>query len=282
MSDIYEIVGDVDEIKFYWNYGLPPLKRNEIFFVSMSSRNKKLSEEERLYYKVSRSEMFAKQQIRHDSFKDFLKHLYRFEVNKNAYFTKNHMHYPAKTLVCYINICPIDAYKAMKDQITYLSEVLNGLTDSALKVSINGINDSFYKIRKSFDTCQSLFARNFGEKYWIDFDIDGQLDEQDYNNVKHCFYLNTAAKPGDLMMIKTGGGLHCFLKKTVLNMNPSLLISALYGCIENSKVTEIIHNKNEMCALPGTYMYGTEKENIVRIINKEDFRNIDPFKHTED
>jgi hypothetical protein len=274
--ETYKFVADVDEIRFFWDYALAPLKRNEVYFVSLSARNKKLQEEERQYYQVSRSEMFAKQQIRHDSFKEFLKHIYRFEVNKDAYITKGGVHYPEKTLVCYVNICPIDAYKAMKDQIHYLTEVLGGLSDSALKGSQNGVEDGFYKVRKSFDTCQSLFARNFGTKTWLDFDVDGDLITRQAFEIRDLIYREVNCDKGDVMIIQTGGGYHFFVRKAAFHINPDYLRAAV---ISRFSVTEVIHNKNEMCALPGTYMYGGP---IVRVINKEDFEDVSPFDHAEE
>jgi len=167
---------DSMELEFFWNYGIPKLKPNEIYFMSLSCRNKTLTEQEREFFKCGRSEMFAKQQIRHDDFEIFLQHIKRFEVRKDAYLTKSGQHYPQKSLVVYWNLTPIDAYKAMKDQMNHLTEIMSSLTDSALKNSQDGIDEAYYKVRKSFDTCQSLFARNFGHKEWIDIDVDKSPD----------------------------------------------------------------------------------------------------------
>jgi hypothetical protein len=278
--DYYKFIADEDELRFFWNYGIPPLQRNELYFVSLSARNKKLDEEERIKYAVGRSEMFAKQQIRHDSYKEFIKHIKRFEVRKDAYLTKSDVPYPEKVLVCYWNIVPIDAYKAMKDQMAYLTETLIGLSDSCLKGSKNGIEESFYKIKKSFDTCQSLFARNFGKKYWLDIDIDADnLRDVDIERIKSIFKMHKYVD-GEIMIIKTGGGVHCLVLASKLKENPDNFCHEIENDLKlhNIEVHEIIRNKNEMIPLPGTYQYGEP----VLILNKKDFISIDPFNHGEE
>jgi hypothetical protein len=269
----YKFIFDEDEMKFFWNYGILPLKRNEIYFVSLSARNKQLDEEERKYYQVGRSEMFAKQQIRHDTWNEFLKHIKRFEVREDAYLTKAGIPYPAKVLVCYWNTCAVDAYKAMKDQMNYLTEILSSLADSAIKNSQGGIDEAFYKVRKSFDTCQSLFARNFGTKFWMDFDVDGILTDTDCFNIRDTIFNLTACNTGDIMIVKTAGGAHFLVKKSVIHLNPLHICDAIFARV-NAK--EVIHNKNEMIPLPGSLMYG---HHVVKILNKEDFTNITPFHH---
>jgi hypothetical protein len=274
--DYYKFIADEEEIKFFWDYGVPPLKREEIYFFSLSSRNKQLTEEEREYYKVSRSEMFAKQQVRHDSFNELMRHIKRLECRTDGYLTKSGVPYPAKTLVLYFNISPINAYKAMKDQMSYLTEVLCSLSDSAIKNSKGGMDEAFYKVRKSFDTCQSLFARNFGHKEWIDIDVDNKdISENEIDKIKSI--LRNYFESHDIMLIRTAGGLHCFLRKEKVNVNPNAICEEISKTVNTS---EVIQNKNLMCGLPGTWMYG---DHIVRVINKEDFiGKIEPFKHGED
>ena len=232
--------------------------------MSLSCRNKTLTEDEREFFKCGRSEMFSKQQIRHDDWNSFLKHVKRFEVRKDAYLTKSGQTYPQKALVVYWNICPIDAYKAMKDQMSYLTEVLTSLTDSALKNSQGGIDEAYYKVRKSFDTCQSLFARNFGEKHWVDIDCDIEnASDSDYHNIR--LVMDKEFSPGDVMYILTAGGIHCMIRRTAIRNNPVLLCEQIDKAV---KAKEIIRNRNEMVALPGTFQY---ENHIVRVINKKDF-----------
>lgn len=267
-NDTYKFISSEEELNFFWTYGVPPLKPNEIYFVSLSARNKVFDEEQREFFKVGRSEMFAKQQIRKDEYKEFLKHIKRFEVRKDAYLTKSDKPYPAKCLVVYWNICPVDIYKAMKDQVNYLLELQSSLTDSALKNSKAALDDNFYKVRKSFDTCQSLFARNFGTKYWIDFDIDlpDGIYVEDYDKI---YKVIEPFGKGNFMFIQTGGGIHCLIKRELIKENPDNICKRILEVVPNAK--EVVRNKNEMIPLPGTFQYGQS----VIILNKEDFTEKD-------
>ena len=261
--ETYKFIADETELKWFWDYGIPPLKKNEIYFVSLSARNKQLDEEERRYYHCGRSEMFNKQQIRHDDWNIFLQHIKRFEVRKDAFLTKSGVPYPEKALVVYWNICPIDAYKAMKDQMNYLTEVMTALTDSALKNSKDALEDCFYKVRKSFDTTQSLFARNFGEKTWIDFDIDDIIEGEQYGQIRE--YFHAMFGKGNTIFVKTGGGMHCLVRRSEYKINPDIVIDGIKKILPNAK--EITRNSNEMCPLIGTLQYGRP----VIVMNKEDF-----------
>jgi hypothetical protein len=268
--DTYDFLADEEELKWFWEYGIPPLKREEIYFVSLSCRNKTLTEDERKTFMCGRSEMFAKQQIRHDNWISFLQHIKRFEVRKDAYLTKANLEYPQKSLVVYWNLSPINAYKAMKDQMNYLNEVITSLTDSALKNSQGGIDEAFYKVRKSFDTCQSLFARNFGNKIWVDFDIDSDITNTDYRKIRDLFQTVGDGKISNTMFVRTGGGLHCLFRKEKLHQNPDGICKELLKIIPDAK--EIVRNTNEMIPLPGTWQY---EDHLVKIVNKSDFTEED-------
>jgi len=90
--------------------------------------------------------------------------------------------------VVYWNLTPIDVVKAMWDQISHLIKIQSALTDSALKGSKAALDDSFHKARKSFDTAQSLFARNFGTKVWVDIDVDKpDMSDSDYRDIRAFF-----------------------------------------------------------------------------------------------
>ena len=51
-----------EELERFINY-LPQLDKDELWFASLSARNKYLTEDERTYYCLGRSEMFAREFI---------------------------------------------------------------------------------------------------------------------------------------------------------------------------------------------------------------------------
>ena len=263
-EDTYDIVFDEEEMKWFHANVLPRCLPNEVHFVSMSARNKKLNEEERVEFQLGRSEMFAKQVIRHDDFDRFLKGVKRFETVKGAYQTKAGKDYPSKVLVCYVNICPVDVLASMNDQMKYLQELQMSLTNAALKGSVSGVEDCMYKVRKSFDTTQSIFARNFGRKKWVDFDVDLEEEFSDkvYLTLHEIFERHFGEKK--TVFIKTGGGVHCLVSKDSIHEDPRMVIDEVTGSLW---VKEVVRNKNEMCPLPVTLMYGKP----VYVLNKADF-----------
>jgi len=258
-----KVIADENELKWWHKYAMPTLKPNEIYFVSMSIRKKRLSSEQRKV--IPHNEMWNKQQIRHQGWEAFIKHIRRLEVRVDSYFPHESADWINEAVVCYFNICPIDAYSAMKDQLNHLNEVMTSLTDSAIKNSKNGLEQSFYKVRKSFDTSQSLFARNFGEKCWIDFDID--FDDQDYWGKYELLrgYFNAQFGEGNTIFVRTGGGIHCLVRRSVYNINPNIIYDGVSKIFPNAK--EIVKNDNQMIPLPGTWMYG---DHSVCILNKQD------------
>ena len=74
MVDEYNhIIASVGELKYFFDEVLKPLGPTEVFFLSLSARNKYLSEEKRDYYHLGRSEMFAKSIVREYSWERFLR-----------------------------------------------------------------------------------------------------------------------------------------------------------------------------------------------------------------
>jgi hypothetical protein len=266
MTETYKVVADVEEMRWFHANILPRCLPNEVHFLSMSARNKKLSEEEREKFQLGRSEMFAKQIVRHDDFDSFLQHVRRFEVNKEAYLTKAGLPFPDKVLVCYVNICPIDMLGAMSDQVKELNDITMALANSAVKGSKGGVQEEMYKVRKSFDTCQSLFARNFGHREWVDVDVDFKesvdgvsFADDHYLKIRNIFeeYLGEHL----VYYVKTGGGIHCLVKKAELKIDLKAVCEKLAS---GEGVKEAVINRNQMMPLPGTFQYGEG----VRVLNR--------------
>jgi hypothetical protein len=280
-SSIYEFLKDIDELKWFWTYAMRPIKPNEVYFISTSARNKRLSEEEREYFLVGRSEMFHKEIIAEDDYSRFLRGIRRCESNKLAYLTKAGMPYPDRVLVLYTNIAPTDAYTAMTKQIDNLITVQRELVDSVLKNSRSGIAQAYRNIRHSHTTGQSVFARSFSDSDWVDIDFDienYQTDEgiEALESVKKIFYEEIGK--GNFMQIQTVGGFHWLVRKSELSAigrkyraDPIQTIISLATSILASRgvvIKEIIRNKNEMIPLPGAVQYGIH---VVKVLNKDDF-----------
>jgi len=271
----YKFLEDESELKFFWHYVLPPLKQNEVYFLAAACRNKHLTEDERKFFAVGRSEMYAKQIIRDDSYYSFKRHILRFETVKDAYHTKNGLPYPDKGLVLYSYICPMNAYTAMHELTAHISDVQMQLTNSALKQSKDALTEAWYKVRKVFDSSQSIFAKNMGTRIWIDIDAD--ISEwqtvkgwEALENIKA--FLNERIGLGNYVIAWTAGGLHFLIRRNVLKFDPGIIAEFTRINFTNAhvKVNEVVLNKNNQIPLPGTVQY---KDHVVRILNKDDFKS---------
>jgi hypothetical protein len=278
---VYEFLKDIDELKWFWTYAMRPLKPNEAYFISTSARNKRLSEEEREYFQVGRSEMFHKEIIAEDDYPRFLRGIRRCETNKFAYLTRAGMPYPDNVLVLYANIAPTDAYSAMTKQIDNLIAIQRELVDSVLKNSQQGIAQSYRNIRHSHTTGQSIFARSFSDSDWAD--IDSDIDNYETGEGREAIqsvkaFLYDEIGRGNFIQVRTAGGFHWLVRKSKLSnvgrkhktdpvaaiISSMASIFGLHGIVIN----EIVKNRNEMIPLPGTVQYGFH---VVSVANKEDF-----------
>jgi len=279
--ECYRFLCDEEELRWFYRFGVPPLAQNECYFLSTSCRNKELSEEEREYYQCGRSEMWARQIVSEDDFERIVLAVRRLEARKSAYLTKSGVPYPDKSLVLYWNICPVDAYKAMLDQIQYLLQCQTSLTDAALKHSAGGVEQAFRNIRHCHTTGQSIFARSFGRREWLDIDMDCADYKTDSGLEAAAAirnYLSGAIGRGHFMLIETAGGIHWLLRREGLSdfarrikSDPvRAIVDSMTATLKSHGVAfkEIIRNDNEMVALPGTVMYG---RHLVTVLNKEDF-----------
>ena len=94
------------ELKKFFDIVLPPLNDEEVFFVSMSARNKQLTEEERRLYDLGRTEMFERKIIREKEWMPFLRTIRKFEMHEGGMTGRSGMPLPSKCLIIYFNVNP--------------------------------------------------------------------------------------------------------------------------------------------------------------------------------
>ena len=79
-------------------------------------------------------------------------------------------------------------------------------------------------------------------------------------------YLNDLFGKGNVMAIKTAGGIHLLFRKEKVKLNPEFICNHIRNILPRAK--EIVRNTNEMIPLPGTRQY---EQYLVTVLNKEDF-----------
>lgn len=255
----YQIIHDEEQVREFYRI-LPRLKPAEVYFISMSARNKYLTAEEREELDLGRTEMYAKTIIRHDSEDEFVKHIRRLECDTRGYTSRTGRSIPEKCQVCYGNICPsntISAIKSFQDLLTeYMNESLNLTLNSGDREKL------LNRLNKIDNNLLSYYQQSHSSKIWYDIDID----LYDKENSDHSL-LQTIIRTGiesfrieGFKIISTKSGYHVLIPKNQITFNPNVLCSALEDGIGKSLVKEVVHNSNEMVPIPGTYQAGYKVE----------------------
>lgn len=254
-----ELIYDEAEVKRFFDTVLPPLSDLEVYFVSLSARNKYLSEEEQEALHLGRTEMFERRIIRERNWDKFLRTLYKFESNEKAYTTKNNSIIPSKCITCYININPSNVLKAYAEYNKTMTEYIYEIANNSIKN--NNTENIIYRITKSDRLLLDQLQKCRGTKHLIDVDFDVPDDQ-----FVKMFTKELKSKNVSYEVIDTKSGYHVLMRKDTVKFNfPSLLeCYNKQAAIAYKEKTEIVVNKNEMVPLPGTSQGG----HPVRIITK--------------
>ena len=134
----YKIIADEEELKWFYDHCVYPLKRNEAYAFCLASRHKKLSDEERKETALGRSEMLDPTVVFADAegnttYERWKKGIRAYECHKETFTTKNGLPFPAKTLVCYFHLNPCDELNVISDLKKYINLHEQELIDSAIK-----------------------------------------------------------------------------------------------------------------------------------------------------
>jgi len=289
---MYKVIYKEEELKWFFDNVVPKLEDSEAHFVSLSARNKYLTDEEQKEYALGRTEMFERRIVRKNDWRRFLRTVRKFETNEGSYVTKNGMHIPSKAIVCYFNINPSDALKAYRDFNKVVNEYMYELAQCA--VTKHRMDNILYRIGKMPTTLMNAYQKATGTRYWLDFDFDIDHDFLPYvkkiaEEVRTC--------KGRAYIIDTKGGFHLLVSKNAFDkdedgnekiiplftstFNPKTIVddaldeakkfyrqkypSDGFGLVKEFKNIEIMHNKNAMIPLPGTFQGGYG----VTVLNKD-------------
>lgn len=223
---------------------LAPLKEDEVYFVSLSCRNKYMTDEEREFYALGRTEMFGRTLIKNLNDIDFyMNKLYSNLVYKT---TKNGKSIPEKGLVTYININPSSmllAYNMFQQETNkkvfeYVQSTLNEKTKNLA---------AFGNLDREFLNC---VQKSRSRKVFIDIDFDTK-------NYDYVDRFKGVLNKHDVKyhVICTHGGYHVVIVKDSLPSSFNLH-KEIWDLNEMVKTFEgdgeVIFNKNQMVPVPGT------------------------------
>lgn len=227
---------------------LPTLKSDEVWFVSLSARNKYLTPEERQHFGILRTEMFA-----HHIFRDidtFEYTLDKLEATLEVKRTRNNQTISRKAMVVYFNINPSSAVKAYLLFQKEMNEMLGDYVSSSLKDKQANLEGFRFADRKLLN----CFQKSTGSRHFLDIDIDGEREALDIL-VGELRKFNIEYYP-----IKTKSGFHLLVKRNDLNKSGCRLHEVVQKL--DKECSEVMFNKNGMLPVPGTL----QAEELVQIL----------------
>lgn len=227
---------------------LPDLKNDECYFVSLSARNKYLTKEEREFYALGRTEMFARNIVR--SKEDFEYVLSKLESSLQYKLTKSKQKIPEKALVVYVNINPSSMVKAYFNLMNEMNKELLDINMALQNGKIPNYSGIHFLDRKLMNCIQTSRSR----KVFVDIDFDIKND----SIVKE--FLNILCDNFIIFhTIKTKSGYHVLInldsmKDKKFNLNQS--VNDLNNIVKDLENGEVIINSNAMWPVPGTLQAG--------------------------
>jgi len=248
---MYRFIHDANEVEDFanliWNKNR---KQGEVFFMSLSARNKYLTEEERLEIKLPGQEMFERKIVR--SPERLLSSVHRYESEDGSYLTKYGNIIPQKCMVVYANINPTNVIKAF-------SEIQQTMNNYFVELTSHGINSNSDKIKETLERMTNMdrvflnaYQTNVGTRNWIDVDMDSKNDF-----ILSFIQEKMKASKVKYATIETRGGYHILLDKETVKFNFNLVIEeAQKKLIDIGDNGECIVNTNNMVPLPGTIQAG--------------------------
>ena len=132
----YKLIADENELKWFYDHCVHPLKRNEAYAFCLSIRKKKLNTED-LKSPLGRVEMLDPQVVfatkdGETTYERWKKGIRSYECHKEAFIYEGHT-LPPKAMVVYFHNNPCDELKVIEDLKGYINIHEQELINSAIK-----------------------------------------------------------------------------------------------------------------------------------------------------
>ena len=236
---------------------LPQLEKDELWFVSLSCRNKYLSDEERQIMGLSRTEMFAREFIYKTHIDNFNYILSKLGTELIWRRTKTNLQFPRHAMIVYFNLNPssgVDAYfNFQKEMSKEVAELVNGIEKQ------HNVENLYNRFKNCMSVLKSNFQTSMSRKIFLDADFDTKNSYYVENYVNYC-----DSNDIKYFVVDTKNGFHvCMLKETVKS-NIHQKLSELNEKLKfHEQKGEIILNSNLMIPMPGT-LQANHKVRIIK------------------
>jgi len=230
---------------------LPDLGDDELYFLSLSARNKYLTDSEREHFSMGQTEMFSRQ-IAMDRDGIALA-LNRMKGDLESKRTRNGREIPNRALVVYMNIHAMSSLKAYS---TFVEEMNRHQTET-IHALLNGNTPNLTAFLRMQTRLMNHIQRATGSKKFVDLDIDApQMTANDIRDVISGELQENSIKH---LVIRSRGGYHIMVETADLKKAKGFQLHQFVQ--EQNKVAEaedgeVCFNTNAMVPLPGTYQAG--------------------------
>jgi hypothetical protein len=311
MMESYNFIADEHELEWFFNHALFPLKINESYSMILVSRHKKMTEEEKKKFAMSRkqSEFLQTEILRRPklsgvevkklgenniTFRRFLRTVARFNVDKRAYVTADNTPVMEKTMAILIYINPCDDMKVVDMVMDKVNDYKSGFAKAVLNGKVySDCESSFQAYGNLSDQVNHAKAVCKGTVYWMDFDIDvpPEFKTEKYNEL-HTYLISLLGK-GNFIFVDTSGGYHLLVRNTSIHFNPHIICDKIKELIKGYNYDKFevnltgsetggkdnddntIDKKPKEPSIPGIPLPGTyQYARPVTVANKEDFDDL--------
>ncbi len=245
------LIKDMNELNRFINI-LPNLEKDEVYFLSLSARNKYLSDDERKEFELGRTEMFSREVARDKE--GIYKAINKMEISLQYRKTRNGKDIPEKCLIYYMNINPSSMIKAY---INFQNDI-NKEMEQIMMAFKNGNQPNYERMVRLPQQLNRCIQSSSSRKVFVDIDVD-LVDVKDGNDFV-SYIQGFVDYSKDIHFILTKSGFHILAERQMVK--DFRLYDVVKTLKVNNKIKEIEFNKNAMVPIPGTLQANT----IVRMI----------------
>lgn len=234
---------------------LPPLGLGEVYFLSLSARNKYLTDEERAEFKLGRTEMYGRTLVKDkDDFYRAMEKLTGIDAYRK---TKAGFLVPAKCRVVYVNINP----SSMVNAYSVFTEQMDALQAEVIKALLQGKQANLDGFKNMEKHLMNAVQKSPARKFFLDIDIDADPYTRQF--ILESLRVDLIKFNIEHYVIATRGGFHILIKRQDLNKSKYRLHEAVKHFNSLFNEGEVIFNSNAMVPMPGTLQAG----DLVRMLH---------------
>ncbi len=241
---IENLICDINQYQRFINL-LPELENDQVYFLSLSARNKYLSKEQRDFYCLGRTEMFCRKTAK--SKDQIEKRLMEMAFELQYKRTGSGKLFPKEALVVYFNINP----SSMRAAYNSFRAIMNNCEWETAQALLGGRHPSYEPYLKMNRRLMNCIQKERAYRYFVDIDID--TGSAPTETIVKSVHFNKLLQKG--IGVKTKSGYHILFKVGDMSreINESVRMTHNFFATYHG---EAAFNINAMIPLPGTQQAG--------------------------